>query len=314
MHKTAVIALGGNAILRGNQKGTTQEQYKNLEDTLQNLVYLIKDGYNIVLSHGNGPQVGNILMQNDAGESLYDIPAKPLDVCVADSQGSIGYMMQRTLQNILKKEGINKEVVTIVTPVVVSKDDPAFDNYTKRVGKLYTKAEADIMTAQKGWIFKPSPKKKDAWRRVVPSPKPRQIINEDIVKNLAHAGVIVIAAGGGGIPVFYDEEGHLQPLEAVIDKDAASALLATRIGADELYILTDVPFVYKDFGKPSQKALKSVSQAEVTHLIEQKAFGEGNMLPKVESALFFITNGGSKSIITEANMLGQGGDGTQVVG
>ena len=313
MTKIAVIALGGNAILRGDQRGTTQEQYENLEDTLKNLVYLIKDGYNIVLSHGNGPQVGNILMQNDAGESQYDVPAKPLDVCVADSQGSIGYMMERTLKNVLKKAGINKEVVTIVTQVVVSKDDPAFQNYTKRVGKLYTKVEADKMSAEKGWTFKPSPKKDGAYRRVVPSPKPKQIMNENIIKDLVSSGVLVIASGGGGIPVFYDEDGYLQPLEAVIDKDAASSLLATRIGADELYILTDVPHVYNNFGQPNQEVLKSVTQNEVEQLIDNKAFGEGNMLPKVQSALQFVANGGVKSIITEASQLNDSEAGTRVV-
>ncbi len=313
MTKIAVIALGGNAILRGDQRGTTQEQYKNLEDTLRHLVSLIQQDYHIVLSHGNGPQVGNILMQNDAGESQYDVPAKPLDVCVADSQGSIGYMMERTLKNILKKTGINREVVTIITQVVVSKDDPAFQNYTKRVGKLYTKEEADKMATEKGWTFKPSPKKEGAYRRVVPSPKPMQIMNEDIIRDLVQKGVIVIASGGGGIPVFYDEEGFLQPLEAVIDKDAASSLLATRIGADELYILTDVPHVYNNFGQPNQQVLKSVTKKEVEQLIDNKAFGEGNMLPKVKSALQFVANGGAKSIITEASQLHDAEAGTRVV-
>lgn len=313
MTKIAVIALGGNAILRGDQRGTTKEQYKNLEDTLINLVYLLKKGYNIVLSHGNGPQVGNILLQNDAGESQYDVPAKPLDVCVADSQGSIGYMMERTLKNVLKKADIDKDVVTIVTQVVVSKDDQAFENYTKRVGKLYTKSEADKMTAEKGWIFKSSPKKEGAWRRVVPSPKPIQIMNETIIKNLLKSGVIVIASGGGGIPVFYDDKGYLQPVEAVIDKDAASSLLATRVGADELYILTDVPYVYNNFGQPNQETLKTVTKEKIEQLIENKAFGEGNMLPKVESALRFVQNGGAKSIITEANQLDDPNAGTRVV-
>lgn len=313
MTKLAVIALGGNAILRGDQRGTTQEQYKNLEDTLQNLVFLLKQGYNIVLSHGNGPQVGNILLQNEAGESQYDVPAKPLDVCVADSQGSIGYMMERTLKNVLKEAGIEKEVVTIVTQVVVSKEDPAFQNYTKRVGKLYTKAKAEKMSADNGWTFKPSPKKKDAWRRVVPSPKPMQIMNVNIIKQLVNSGAIVIASGGGGIPVYQDDNGYLQPLEAVIDKDAASALMATKIGADELYILTDVPYVYNNFGQPNQEVLKTVSKKKIEQLIENKAFGEGNMLPKVASALRFVTNGGTKSIITEASQLHNPEVGTRVV-
>ncbi len=312
MSKLAVVALGGNAILRGNERGTIQEQNKNSGDTIRNLTYLIREGYNLVLSHGNGPQVGNILLRNDAGETIYDIPQMPLDICVADSQGGIGYMLERILKNILKEEGIEREVITIVTQVVVSKDDPAFDNYTKRVGKIYDKKRADELTLEKGWTFKKSPKKEDAWRRVVPSPKPIEIMNEKIIKNLVNSGVIVIAAGGGGVPVYYDDNEQLQPLEAVIDKDSASSLLASNINADEFYILTDVPFVYANYGKPEQKALTSITKEEIIKMKQDKAFGEGNMLPKIDSALRFVENGGGKSVITEASKLEDKNYGTNI--
>ncbi len=312
MSKLAVIALGGNAIIRGDEKGTIEEQYKNSSDTIRNLIYLLKEGYNLVISHGNGPQVGNILMRNDAGEIMYDIPQMPLDICVADSQGGIGYMLERMLRNILKEEGINKQVVTIVTQAVVSKDDPAFENYTKRIGKLYTGEQAGELARNKGWTFKESPKKKGMWRRVVPSPQPVEIINERIIKELVEKGIIVIAAGGGGVPVYYDNQGMLQGVEAVIDKDMASSLLATRIGAGEFYILTDVPYVYSGFGTENEKVLEFLNKETIEKLIEEKAFGEGNMLPKIKAALQFVEKGGKKSVITEASKLEDRRFGTRI--
>lgn len=312
MNKLAVIALGGNALLRGNQDGTIQEQEQNTYDTLKNILYLIKEGYNIVLSHGNGPQVGNILMRNDAGEEIYKIPQMPLDICVADSQGGIGYMIEKMLRKVLKEEGINKNIITIITQVVVDKNDNAFNNPTKRVGKLYTKKQVDKLNLKKGWVFKESPKMDDAWRRVVPSPKPIEIINENIIQDLANAGNIVIAAGGGGIPVYYDENGFINSLEAVIDKDSASSLLATRIKANEFYILTDVPYVYANFNKPNQKALEFIDKKDTLKYIKENAFGEGSMLPKIKAALSFVENGGEKSIITEATMLTDKKYGTKI--
>ncbi len=312
MKKLAVVALGGNALLRGDERGTIDEQNKNSIDTLKNLIYLIKDGYDIVISHGNGPQVGNILMRNDAGAEMYDIPPMPLDICVADSQGGIAYMIERNLKNILIQEGIDKNVISLVTQVVVDKDDPAFNNPTKRVGKIYTKEQADELSAKKGWVFKKSPKADNAWRRVVPSPQPKKIMNEKLVESLVRQGNIVIAAGGGGIPVYYDENGLIQPLEAVIDKDNASSLLATNIGADEFYILTDVPFVYADYGKPTQKVLEFLDAADTKKYLEQGTFGEGNMAPKIRAALRFVENGGKKSVITEATKLEDRSIGTRI--
>lgn len=312
MKKLAVVALGGNALLRVDQSGTIEEQELNTTDTLENLVFLIKQGYDLVLSHGNGPQVGNILMRNDAGETQYNIPQMPLDICVADSQGGIGYMIERMLRNVLKKHNIDKEIVTLVTAVVVNENDPAFNNPTKRVGKMYTKVEADNLHAKKGWEFKQSQKSDDAWRRVVPSPKPIQIINEKVIENLARQGVITIAVGGGGIPVFYDDKGYVRAAEAVIDKDLASSLLAARIKADEFYVLTDVPFVYRNFNSPEQEVLEFLNYEDTSRYLENGEFGEGSMAPKVKACLQFIEQGGYKAIITEAFKLQDKNYGTKI--
>lgn len=313
MNKLAVVALGGNALLRGNQMGTIDEQEQNTEDTLENLVYLIKEGYSLVIGHGNGPQVGNILMRNDAGEQTYGIPQMPLDVCVADSQGGIGYMIERMLRNVLHKHGIEKEVVCLVTSVVVDKDDTAFKNPTKRVGKSYTKEQADALAKEKGWIFKEEVKDTvSGWRRVVPSPRPIKIMNETIIEELAREGVIVIAAGGGGVPVYIDEKGNVRPSEAVIDKDSASALLAARIKADEFYILTDVPYVYINYKKPGEKKIEFLDKADTEKYLSEGMFGEGNMAPKIRACLQFIEQGGSMSVITEATKLEDMSYGTKI--
>jgi carbamate kinase len=303
MNKLAVVALGGNALLRGNQKGTVEEQNANTTDTLENLIFLIKEGYDIVLAHGNGPQVGNILMRNDAGEQLYNIPQMPLDIDVADSQGGIGYMIERNLRNILKKHGIKKDVITLVTQVVVDKDDPAFQNPTKRVGKIYTKEEADALAADKGWIFKEEVKADGGWRRVVPSPRPMRVMNEEIVSKLAREGNIVITVGGGGVPVYEDAEGQICPVEGVIDKDLASALIGARIKADEFYILTDVPYIYKNFKQPNEEVLEFLNYADTVELLKDGQFAEGSMAPKIRACLEFVQNGGKKSVITEATKL-----------
>ena len=272
MKKLAVIALGGNALLRDNEAGTIEQQELNATETLENLVHLIKEGYELVITHGNGPQVGNILMRNDAGEQLYNISPMPLDICVADSQGGIGYMIERMLRNVLNKHGIQKNVITMVTLVDVNEKDPAFKNPLKRIGKAYSEAEAHKLAREKNWIFKPSSKTEGGYRRVVPSPIPLEIINRDTIELLVKNGNIVIAAGGGGIPVYYDEQNNVRTLDAVIDKDMASSLLATNINADELYILTDVPFIYKDFGKPTQKKLEFLDYADTLKYLEMGTF------------------------------------------
>lgn len=312
MKKLAVVALGGNALLRNNQLGTIEEQEQNTTDTLENLVFLVKEGYDLVISHGNGPQVGNILMRNDAGESLYNIPQMPLDICVADSQGGIGYMIERMLRNVLRKHKIQKEVVTIITQVMVNKDDEAFQNPTKRVGKIYNKEEADRITNEKKWEFKEEVKVENGWRRVVPSPRPVGIMNESVIRELARQGNIVIAAGGGGVPVYIDENKNVRPAEAVVDKDLASSLMAARIGADEFYILTDVPFVYLNYKKPNQEIREFLNHADTLKFLHEGQFSEGSMAPKIRACLQFIEKGGKKSVITEAFKLEDKSYGTKI--
>ena len=303
MNKLAVTALGGNALLRENEKGTIEEQEKNATETVESLIFLIKDGYNLVITHGNGPQVGNILMRNDAGETIYGIAPMPLDICVADSQGGIGYMIERMLRNVLRRHNIQKNVITLVNMVVVDPDDDAFKNPVKGIGKIYTHEEAEKLNLEKKWIFKPSGKSTGGYRRVVASPVPKDVINKNVIEMLARSGNIVIAAGGGGIPVYFDENNDVRTLDAVIDKDLASSLLATQIGADELYILTDVPFIYKDFGKPTQEKLEFLNYADTLNYLNKGTFGEGSMAPKIRACLRFIENGGLKSVITEAKKL-----------
>lgn len=303
MSKLAVIALGGNALLRDNQNGTIEEQEQNTLDTLENLVFLLKQGYNIVITHGNGPQVGNILLQNDAGETVYGLPQMPLDICVAFSQGSIGYMIERMMHMVLRRHNLPHEIVTLVTMVVVNNEDEAFKNPSKRVGKIYTEEEKNELEKKKGWIFKQENKTTDGWRRVVPSPKPISIMNEKVVETMARQGTIVIASGGGGIPVYIDEESNIRATEAVIDKDLASSLLASRIGADEFYILTDVPYIYLNYKQPDQKILEFLDRNDALKYLNAGVFGEGTMAPKIRAAIQFIENGGRKSVITEATKL-----------
>jgi carbamate kinase len=298
--KLAVVALGGNALLRGDQTGTIDEQETNTTETLENLVFLINEGYDLVITHGNGPQVGNILMRNDAGEQMYSIAQMPLDICVADSQGGIGYMIERMLRNVLNKHGIKKNVVCIVTQVLVDINDPAFTDPQKRVGKIYTREEAEVLTSSKGWLFREEVKSRDGFRRVVPSPVPKGIVNDSIIKDLSQKGNIVIAAGGGGVPVYMDEKNDVRPAEAVIDKDLASSLLASQIGADEFYILTDVPYIYINYNKPNQEIKEFLNYADTLKYLNEGQFSKGSMAPKVEACLNFIRNGGRMSVITEA--------------
>ncbi|MGE5679892.1 MAG: carbamate kinase, partial [Bacillota bacterium] len=223
MSSLAVVAFGGNALLRSSQVGTADEQEQNAYETCRNLLGMIRRGDRLVITHGNGPQVGNIYLRSDAGYSIYKLPKMPLDISVADSQGEIGYMIERMMRNLLIEEGIDRKVVTVLTQVVVDKEDPAFNIPTKPVGPYYLKEEADLMTKTNGWIFKEDARSR-GWRRVVASPKPLDIVNKEVICELAQQGYIVIACGGGGIPVFIDEKNTYRPIEnAVIDKDLASA-------------------------------------------------------------------------------------------
>jgi len=301
--KLAVVALGGNALLRDNEKGTIEEQEKHTAETLENLIFLINAGYDLILTHGNGPQVGNILLRNEAGQQVYGITPMPLDICVADTQGGIGYMIERTFRNILNKHGIQRNVITIVGMVEVDPADEAFKNPSKRIGMYYSGDQAHVLAKEKGWIFKESKKGEKAWRRVVPSPAPKTIFNLDIISDLSRKGNIVITCGGGGIPVFFDENNDVRTIDAVIDKDLASAVLANGVGANEFYILTDVPFIFKDFGLETQEKLEFLDYNDTVKYLEEGTFAEGSMAPKIVAALSFIKSGGDKSIITEASRL-----------
>lgn len=290
---TIVVALGGNAILQPGQKGTDKEQIENVHKTCRQIASMIKEGYRVVITHGNGPQVGNILIQNGAASDK--VPAMPLDICGAESQGLIGYMMQQQLVNILNEMGINKTVVTVVTQMVVDRSDPAFKKPTKPVGPFYTKEYAEKAIKEKGesWI-------EDAgrgWRKVVPSPNPIRIVEIESILDLINSGCIVIANGGGGIPVV-EENGRYEGVEAVIDKDFGGERLAFNVKADIFMILTDVPKVYINYNKPDQKPLDEVTVAEIEKYQEEGHFKAGSMGPKVEACRRFIVNGGKNAIIT----------------
>jgi carbamate kinase len=312
MKKIAVVALGGNALIRGNEVGTIKQQEKNTYNTLVNLIALLKKDFNIVITHGNGPQVGNILLRNEAGYNEYKIPKMPLDICVADSQGGIGYMIERQMKNILIENKIRRNVITVVTEVLVDIDDPAFKEPTKPVGAFFLKEEAELLARANNWVIKEDPRKR-GWRRVVASPKPLEIVNKRVIRDLVKKGAIVIAAGGGGVPVYRDKKKQLQGIEAVIDKDLASSLLANEIGADAFFILTDVKNAYINFNKPGQKALETISVDEAKQYLEQGEFSKGSMGPKIEAAIEYVEHGGKETIITESSALADKNAGTRII-
>lgn len=311
MKKLAVVAFGGNALLRGDQKGTIDEQEANVYETCTHLVPLIRQGFDIVIGHGNGPQVGNVLLQHEAGEKLYGIPAQPIDFCVAETQGSIGYMIEQQLRNVLIKEGLERDILTIITEVVVDKNDPAFKNPTKPVGPFYPKEQAEKMAAETGAVFQEDPRGR-GWRKVVASPHPLQINNVKSIERLARDGQIIIAVGGGGIPVFWVEPDKLQGIDAVIDKDLASSLLAVQIKADMFFILTDVPKAYINFRKPDEKALDRINVSEAKRYLEEGHFANGSMAPKIKACIYFCEHGGKEAVITMASELGKPNAGTVI--
>jgi len=291
-NKTIVIALGGNAILQPGQAGTVQEQLSNVESTADQIAELISRGHRVVITHGNGPQVGAILIQQEAGRE--QVPPMPLDVCGAQSQGQIGYMLQQSLGLMLAQRSIERPVVTVVTQMVVSPHDPAFQNPTKPVGPFYTEdyARQRMQSANETWI-------EDAgrgWRRVVASPDPIRIVERDAIISLVRSGAIVIANGGGGIPVI-ERNGHYEGIEAVIDKDLGGECLARDVKADILLILTDVGQVALNYRTPDQRNLNTVTLAEITQYQQEGHFRAGSMGPKVEACRRFVSRGGEASII-----------------
>lgn len=312
MKKLAVVAFGGNALLKGNQVGTINEQEQNILETCNNLLYLIKKDFGLVLSHGNGPQVGNGLLRHEAGMRNFGIPAMPMDICVAETQGYIGYLIEQQLRNVLIKEGIQKNIFTMITQVIVDKNDPAFQNPTKPVGPFYSKEEAEKLAKDHGYVFNEDPRKR-GWRRVVASPRPLEINNWEVVERNAMAGTIVITVGGGGIPAYINEKNEMYGIDAVIDKDLASSELGIKIKADELFILTDVPYVYINFRKPDEKRLETITVDEAKRYLAEGQFTEGSMAPKVRAGINFVEKGGKKTIITQASALSDKNVGTRIV-
>ncbi len=310
-----VIALGGNAIKQANQKGTYEEQLENVYQTAKEIVKLIKKGYKIVITHGNGPQAGSLLIQQEAGSK--EVPAMNLDAVGAMTQGQIGYMMLQTLTNELKKEGLDNKVVSIVNQVLVDKNDKAFENLTKPVGPFYNEAQAnELKTLKPDWVMKEVKPKtvENRFRRVVASPTPIKNIEEDAIKMMVESGLTVIASGGGGVPVI-EENGMLKGVAAVIDKDLAGERLATMLNADTYVILTDVKNVFVNYATENQKALTNESIETLEEYKAQGHFAAGSMGPKVNAAMEFIKNGGKRSIITSLDNAFdalENGSGTQI--
>jgi carbamate kinase len=293
-----VVALGGNAIVPTNGSGTIEEQRMLTATSMAQVAELILSGRKVLLTHGNGPIVGNIVERNEAVQDR--IPPMPLDVCGADSQGGIGYMIQQSLRNELAAKGAPREVVSIVSQVVVSAGDDAFVNPTKPIGLFYEREQAEALERGKGYRMVMDANR--GYRRVVPSPKPLEIVEAATVSKLLRSGTVVIAVGGGGIPVVR-RDGRLFGVEAVVDKDRAAAVLATMVGAERLIILTSVPEVYVGFGTPNQRALRTVELSKIKSLHEAGEFPPGSMGPKIEAAIEFLESGGRRVIISDAGML-----------
>ncbi len=289
-----VVALGGNAILRKGERGLVREQYTNIERTCRDLLPLLKADDPLLFTHGNGPQIGNLMLSLEATRDTF--PLLPMDVCGAMTQGSIGYMLQRTLANFLNNAGVHRPVVTVVTQVVVDPRDDAFWNPTKPVGPYYAAEQAAALRRDTGWTMVEDAGR--GYRRVVASPNPVEIVEREMIRTLALSGAVVICAGGGGIPVIRSGDGILVPIEGVIDKDLASARLALDVNAHRLVILTSVEQVAVHWGGPDQQAVSRASAAEMRAWMEEKQFPEGSMGPKVQAALDFLAGGGHEVVIT----------------
>ncbi len=288
-----LVSLGGNAILKHGQKGTAEEQEANVQNTAKHLASLLRRGEKIAITHGNGPQVGNILLQNEIAKET--LPAMPLDVCGAESQGMIGYMFQRALRSELGSRGPNLPVVTIVSQTLVDAEDPAFKNPTKPVGPFYTTKEAQQLRETKGWhVISDSGR---GYRRVVPSPTPLDIIEKETIIRLFETETVVISVGGGGVPVIREENGELRGVEAVLDKDRTAALLAKILGVETLLILTDVDKVFINYAESDQRALDKVTVQECRTYLAEGQFPSGSMGPKIESAVSFLQDSTRKRVV-----------------
>jgi len=309
-----VVALGGNAILRRGEKGTAKEQFAHVKAAVEEIVSIISEGHQVLITHGNGPQVGDILLKEECASGT--LPHMPLDICGAESQGLIGYMIQQTLKNRLRKEGIHRHVITIITQTLVDRNDAAFRNPEKPIGPYYSITKAEMLKKERGWQIHNTGAGENSFRRVVPSPEPVRIVEDRSIKSLFDTGFVIIAAGGGGIPVFTNENEELTGIEAVIDKDLTAGILATGIGADVLLILTDVDSAYRNFGTGDAERIEEIRVDFAEALLNRGEFAKGSMAPKMLACIKFIKAGGKKAVITSlehATEALEGKTGTQIV-
>ncbi len=294
-----VVALGGNAVIKKGQRGDIYEQFANARASLEPFVPLIAAGAPLIVTHGNGPQVGDLLLMAEAARG--EVPELPLGVLVADSQGQMGYMFQQSLKNHLILGGIDRDVVTVLTQVVVARDDDRLQRFTKPIGPFFDRATAKQRMADKGVVLKEDAGR--GWRRVVPSPTPLAIVEIEIIRALLKDGDVVIACGGGGIPVYYEEDGRLEGVDAVVDKDLASATLARGLGAQVFISATPIEHVYLNFEKPGQQALDILTSAEAKSYLDEGHFGEGSMRPKVAAIIAFLEGGGKLGVVTTPELV-----------
>jgi len=292
--RKAVVALGGNALSPPDAVDTIANQFRQTRQSLDAVISLINRGFIPVITHGNGPQVGNAALRTE--EMADSVPYLPLGINVADTEGGMGYMIEQSLINRLRQEGLDRQVVTLISQVLVDEDDPSIQNPTKYIGATLEADEAHAKSRQFGWTVKEVEGGK--WRRVVPSPEPIDIVNSSVITELMNLGHIVIAVGGGGVPAFFDHDGNLEGLDAVIDKDKASALLGIQIGAETLYIFTNVDQVALNYGQADEHNLAEVSLSEIKTYMDDGHFPPGNMGPKIEASIYFLENGGKKVVIT----------------
>ncbi len=294
--KLAVVAIGGNSLIKDKQHQTVEDQYLAAKETCQHISDMIMQGWDVAIGHGNGPQVGFILRRSEIAHKTAGMHEVPLEVCGADSQGAIGYALQQNLANEFRRRGIPKQAATVVTQVLVDRDDPAFQNPSKPIGGFMEEAEAQERAAREGWTVVEDAGR--GWRRVVPSPLPKEIVELEAVKQLLEAGIITITVGGGGIPVVRNDAGDLEGVAAVIDKDYASSLLARSINADLFLISTAVEKVYLNFNTPKQQAIDTMTVSEAKKYMADGHFAKGSMFPKIQAIIWFLEAGGREAIIT----------------
>ena len=297
MSKSVIIALGGNALSPKDEAGTIYQQFAHTRESLAAIMHFVELGYNICLTHGNGPQVGDELYRMELTHNT--IPPLPLVVCVAETQGSIGYMVQQSLQNELKEKNIDREVVTLITQTIVDKNDPSISNPKKYIGRRYDKETAQKLAKQFNWKVKEQ--EPGSWRQVVPSPMPQFIEHGRSIQTLVDNGTIVIASGGGGIPTFWNDNNKLEGINAVIDKDLSGALLGRVIKSNELWIITDLDQAYLNFGKENQEPILNISSETAKQYFDEGHFMAGSMGPKIQAALYFLKHHGEKAVITSIN-------------